>query len=195
MAPRGYPAEFRRRVIDLVEAGRPVAAVAADLGIGGQSIYRWRRQARIDASDPVRPDTAAVISASVGAETGPVVTLYFSDSVSPADNVDRLRDIVEANGVPAVVLDAVTSSTGGACDNTRIDMTLGQHLRAGDVVSVVASSATFGTGADQRTVAPASAALRVLRATAGRWCSTRPAPTASRSRWTSTCASTPVVSG
>ena len=26
MAPRGYPAEFRRRVIDLVESGRPVAA-------------------------------------------------------------------------------------------------------------------------------------------------------------------------
>lgn len=46
MAPRGYPTEFRRRVIDLVEAGRPVAA---ELGISGQSIYTWRRQARIDA--------------------------------------------------------------------------------------------------------------------------------------------------
>ena len=49
MAPRGYPAEFRRRVIDLVEFGRPVAAVAVELGISGQSIYTWRRQARIDA--------------------------------------------------------------------------------------------------------------------------------------------------
>jgi len=36
-------------VIDLVEAGRPVAVVAAELGISGQSIYMWRRQARIDA--------------------------------------------------------------------------------------------------------------------------------------------------
>lgn len=36
MAPRGYPAEFRRRVIDLVEAGRRVAPVAAELGISGQ---------------------------------------------------------------------------------------------------------------------------------------------------------------
>lgn len=49
MAPRGYPAEFRRRVIDLVDAGRPVATVAAELGTSGQSIYTWRRQARIDA--------------------------------------------------------------------------------------------------------------------------------------------------
>lgn len=49
MAPRGYPAEFRRRVIGLVEAGRAAAAVAAELGISGQSIYTWRRQARIDA--------------------------------------------------------------------------------------------------------------------------------------------------
>lgn len=49
MAPKGYPVEFRRRVIDLVEAGRPVAAVAAELGISSQSIYTWRRQARVDA--------------------------------------------------------------------------------------------------------------------------------------------------
>ena len=49
MARRGYSPEFGRRVIDLVEAGRPVAGVAAELGISGQSIYMWRRQARIDA--------------------------------------------------------------------------------------------------------------------------------------------------
>ena len=49
MAPRGYPAGFRKRVVDLVEAGRPVAQVAAELGVSDQSIYTWRRQARIDA--------------------------------------------------------------------------------------------------------------------------------------------------
>ncbi len=49
MARRGYPPEFRRRVVDLVEGGRKVSAVAADLGISEQSIYTWRRQARIDA--------------------------------------------------------------------------------------------------------------------------------------------------
>jgi len=48
MGRRGYPAEFRRRVVALVEAGRRVADVAADLGISEQSIYVWRKQARID---------------------------------------------------------------------------------------------------------------------------------------------------
>lgn len=49
MAPRGYPAEFRQRVVDLVEAGDPVSQVAAELGISDQSVYTWRRRARVDA--------------------------------------------------------------------------------------------------------------------------------------------------
>jgi transposase-like protein len=45
---RGYPPEFRRKVLDLVEAGRSVADVAHDLEISEQSIYTWRRQERVD---------------------------------------------------------------------------------------------------------------------------------------------------
>ena len=45
---RGYSAEFRRRVIDLLGTGRKVADVARDLGVGEQAIYGWRRQERID---------------------------------------------------------------------------------------------------------------------------------------------------
>jgi transposase-like protein len=44
MGRRGYPPEFRRKVLDLVEAGRPIAEVAEALGISDQSIYTWRRQ-------------------------------------------------------------------------------------------------------------------------------------------------------
>ena len=39
MARRGYPPEFKRRVVDLVEGGRKVAEVAAELGISEQTIY------------------------------------------------------------------------------------------------------------------------------------------------------------
>ena len=45
---RGYPAELRRRVVDLLAAGRKVADVASDLVISEQAIYGWRRQERID---------------------------------------------------------------------------------------------------------------------------------------------------
>jgi len=48
MGRRGYPPEVRRKVLDLVEAGRPIAEVAQALGISAQSIYTWRRQDRID---------------------------------------------------------------------------------------------------------------------------------------------------
>lgn len=48
MGRRGYPPEFRRKVLDLLDAGRSVVEVARDLGISTQSIYTWRRQDRID---------------------------------------------------------------------------------------------------------------------------------------------------
>src|SRR5258708_27742286 len=48
MGRRGYPAEFRQRVLDLVAAGRGVEDVARDLGISDQTIYSWRHQDRID---------------------------------------------------------------------------------------------------------------------------------------------------
>ena len=45
--PKRYPEEFRRKVLDLVAAGRPVAQVASDLGISDQT-YAWRKQELID---------------------------------------------------------------------------------------------------------------------------------------------------
>jgi len=36
MARRGYPPEFRRRVVDLVEGGRKVSEVAAELEVSEQ---------------------------------------------------------------------------------------------------------------------------------------------------------------
>ena len=47
---RRYPYEFRRRVLDLVEAGRPVVEIAAQSGVSDQTIYQWRHQDQIDRS-------------------------------------------------------------------------------------------------------------------------------------------------
>jgi transposase-like protein len=46
--PKRYPEEFRRKVLDLVASGRPVAQVATDLGISDHTIYSWRKQDLID---------------------------------------------------------------------------------------------------------------------------------------------------
>ena len=48
MGRRGYSAEFRRKVLDLLAEGRSVAGVAHDLDVSDQTIYTWRRQERID---------------------------------------------------------------------------------------------------------------------------------------------------
>ena len=46
--PRRYPVAFRRKVLDLIEAGRPVAEIAEQLGVSDQTIYNWRNQDQID---------------------------------------------------------------------------------------------------------------------------------------------------
>lgn len=46
--PRRYPPEFRRKVLDLLKAGRSVAELVRDLEISDQTIYNWRRQEMID---------------------------------------------------------------------------------------------------------------------------------------------------
>jgi transposase len=48
MGRRGYPPEFRRKVLDLVASGRRITDLARDLGVTNQTIYSWRRQEAID---------------------------------------------------------------------------------------------------------------------------------------------------
>ena len=48
MGRRGYTAEFRQRVLDLVAAGRRVEDIARDLDISDQTVYSWRQQHRVD---------------------------------------------------------------------------------------------------------------------------------------------------
>jgi transposase len=46
--PRTYDPEFRRQVVELVRAGRPVRVVAAELGLAEATVYRWKAQDLID---------------------------------------------------------------------------------------------------------------------------------------------------
>ncbi|TDB80777.1 transposase [Actinomadura sp. KC216] len=49
-APRKYPLELRERAVRLaLESDRPIAQIAADLGIHREALRTWVRQAQADA--------------------------------------------------------------------------------------------------------------------------------------------------
>ena len=48
MGRQGHDPVLRRRAIDLLESGKSVREVAEELGVSGQSIYRYRRQYCVD---------------------------------------------------------------------------------------------------------------------------------------------------
>lgn len=47
--PVAKSSEFRRRALELVDQGEPVAQVAKNLGISESCLRRWRREEAIDA--------------------------------------------------------------------------------------------------------------------------------------------------
>jgi transposase-like protein len=47
--PAAKPLEFRRRALDLVAGGEPVAQVAKNLGISESCLRRWKSQTDVDA--------------------------------------------------------------------------------------------------------------------------------------------------
>ena len=47
--PRHYPAELRRRTCERMLAGEAVKDLVVELGIAAVTLYKWRRQALIDA--------------------------------------------------------------------------------------------------------------------------------------------------
>jgi transposase-like protein len=66
MGRPGYPAEFRRKVLDLLAEGRSVASVAHDLDVTDQTIHNWRRKDRIDRGEQpglTRPEKGELVAA------------------------------------------------------------------------------------------------------------------------------------
>lgn len=95
MGRRGYPPEFRRRVLDLVEAGRPIARVANDLGISQQTIYVWRRQDRIDKG--LEPGTTTAEAAELSGARRRIRQLETELAVA-TKAIDALKEPTDPNG-------------------------------------------------------------------------------------------------
>ncbi|MGY2093166.1 transposase [Nocardia gipuzkoensis] len=103
--PRHYPEEFRRKVLNLVAAGRPVAQVAADLGMSDQTIYVLRNKSW-STPDRSRAQRFASRSACVAVTAEPnwielvgAVTLGFRVAEGPGveDLFGGLRQTSEVN--------------------------------------------------------------------------------------------------
>ena len=47
--PRQYSSSVRRQIVARLRSGEPVAVVAAETGICQATLFRWKRQALIDA--------------------------------------------------------------------------------------------------------------------------------------------------
>ena len=47
--PRMYPASVRRQIVARLRSGEPVAVVAAEIGVCQATLFRWKRQALVDA--------------------------------------------------------------------------------------------------------------------------------------------------
>jgi transposase-like protein len=93
--PKRYPPEFRRRVLELVKAGRPVSEVAADLGVSTQAIYNWRRQAEIDAG--LRPGVTSSDNAELVAARRRIAQLESELAVARRA-AELLREAVPPKG-------------------------------------------------------------------------------------------------
>ena len=95
--PRSYPPEFRRKVLDLVAAGRPIKQVAEMLGISDQTVYNWRRQHLIDTGQ------APGIPSSENAEL-----------IAARKRIAELETELAIHRRAAELLDAVVSPKGGS---------------------------------------------------------------------------------
>jgi transposase len=95
MGAPGYPAEFRRKVLDLLAEGRSVASVAHDLDVSDQTIYNWRRQDRIDRG--VVPGLSTVEKAELAAAKKRIAELETELAIAQRA-VDLLKEEASPKG-------------------------------------------------------------------------------------------------
>lgn len=93
--PRSYPAEYRRRVIDLIESGQSVPEVAAGLEVSAKTIYSWWNQHLIDTGK--RPGTTSSDNAELVAARKRIAELETELAASKRVN-ELLKAVVPPKG-------------------------------------------------------------------------------------------------
>jgi transposase len=93
--PKSYSPEFRRKVLDLLKAGRPIAEVASDLGVTAASIYTWRNQELIDSGE--KPGVTTAESVELKAARRKITELETELAVTKRAN-ELLKEVVPPKG-------------------------------------------------------------------------------------------------
>ena len=92
--PRSYPPESRRCLVDLVGSGRPVAEVAADLGVSDQTVYNWSNQHPIDSGR--KPGVSSTANAELAAARKRIAELVTELAAARRAN-ELLKAVVPPN--------------------------------------------------------------------------------------------------
>ena len=93
--PRRYPPEFRRKVPDLLKAGRKVGQIAVELDVSDQTIYTWRNQELIDSGQ--RPGVSSTDYAELIAARKRIADLETELAVTRRAN-ELLKEVVDPKG-------------------------------------------------------------------------------------------------
>jgi transposase len=104
---RGHPPESRRKVLDLVEAGRPVVDVPRDLGVCAESIDTWRRQDRTDKG--LQPGLTSAEKAELAAATHRIAE--FETELA----IHRRAAVMAGEGVPVHTATRALGVAGSGC--------------------------------------------------------------------------------
>ena len=95
--PRSYPAEYRQRVIDLVESGQSVTEVAAGLEVTAQTIYNWWNQHLVDTGR--RPGVTSTDNAELVTARNRIAELETELAASRRAN-EPLKEVAPPKGGP-----------------------------------------------------------------------------------------------
>ena len=100
--PRHYPAEVRRRTCERMLAGEAVKDLVAELGISDHTLYRWRRQALIDAgrrpgvksyeADPLQAARRRIIELEAELKLVKAASALFEDGAVDPKESSRLSE-------------------------------------------------------------------------------------------------------
>ena len=100
--PRHYPAEVRRTVCERLLAGEAVRDLVVELGISDHTLYRWRRQAEIDAgrrpgaksfeADPLQAARRRIIELEAELKLVKAASALFGDGEVDPKGSSRLSE-------------------------------------------------------------------------------------------------------